>query len=263
MGLKHNVTRTVPSLGQFIADADEKPYTSNSGAHWAGAESYDVARQMCLDGWSGVRDKVHDIVRRVIGDITPHLEQSPSPVPSMFGGAVNVPLFLAGVPNSMMRFVQDEKLVAKPVVKMLVDAGANGSTSSDSMVRRASALAAFVEAVHMLGNTVSIDLTSPVRENGFHHNILLQLHHAGSHFDLDALSFCLGHPAFHRYIWFSNRYRDGVGGGMGRSINIGKKLAEGYDIVVRREEHREREEPSSVYDPSAWVMWALKQVELI
>lgn len=262
MSLRGNVDRTVASLGEFIAQADEKPYR-NSSEHWAGAESYEQARQMCLDGWSGARDTVHDIVRRVLGDITPHLERANAPVASVVGGAVNVPLFLAGVPNSMMRFVHDEKLVAKPVVKMLVDAGAEGAVSRDNMLRRASALAAFVEAVHKLGNTVAIDLTSPVKDGAYKHNVLLQLHHAGSHFDLDALSFCLGHPAFHRYMWFSHRYRDGVGGGMGSSIRIGQRLASGYDIVVQRERHRASNEPSSVYDPSGWVLWALEQVELI
>lgn len=262
MTLKSHVDRTVASLGEFIAQADEKPYNPRSDA-WAGAKSYDEARQMCIDGWSGARETVHDIVRRVLGDITPHLEMADAPVASVVGGAVNVPLFLAGVPNSMMRFVQDERLVAKPVVKMLVDAGAEGAVSSDAMLRRASALAAFVEAVHKLGNTVSIDLTSPVKDGYYKHNVLLQLHHAGSHFDLDALSFCLGHPAFHRYMWFSHRYRDGVGEGMGSSIKIGQRLASGYDIVVQREKHRASGEPSSVYDPSGWVLWALKQVELI
>jgi hypothetical protein len=156
MSLRDHVDRTVASLGEFIAQADDKPYNPRSDA-WAGAQSYDEARQMCVDGWSGARDTVHDIVRRVLGDITPHLEMADAPVASVVGGAVNVPLFLAGVPNSMMRFVQDERLVAKPVVKMLVDAGAEGAVSSDQMLRRASALAAFVEAVHKLGNTVSIE----------------------------------------------------------------------------------------------------------
>ena len=262
MTLTSNVDRTVASLDEFIAQADEKPYHTNDPV-WSGADSYQEARQMCLDGWSGARDKVQDIVRRVIGDITPHLEMAVDPVPSLVGGAVNVPLFLTGVPNSMMRFVQNERLVAKPVVKMLVDAGAQGDVTGDEMLRRASALAAFTEAVHKLGNTVQIDLTSPVKYGGYRHNVLLQLHHAGSHFDVDALAFCLGHPAFHRHMWFSHRYRDGVGGGMGSSLKIGKRLGAGYDIVVQREQHRSGDEPSSVYDPSGWVRWALQQVELI
>lgn len=262
--LQRDVSRRVESLGDFLRQADTKPYrrTTSSG-EWYGAD-YDQARQMCERGWSDVRPEADAIIGAVIGKVTQHVDLDRIPRVNMVGGVPNVPMMLAGSPTHMMSFRLDNAVVARPVVRLLVDAGAQADVSGRDMLRRAAALAAFIEIVQQVGHTVSVDLTSPIKDAGHKHNVVLTLHPAGGHFDLDSMMFCLGHPAFHRRLWFSHRSIDGVGGGMGTSVRIPDDLAADYDFVVRREQHRSRpeREPSSIQDPAGWVLWALRQIGL-
>lgn len=262
--LRQNITRRVESLGDFLRQADTKPYRrTTSSEEWYGAD-YDQARQMCERGWSDARPEADAIIGAVIGTVTQHIDLDRIPRVGLVGGCPSVPMMLAGVPTHMMTWRMDDALVSRPVVRLLVDAGAQGAVSAGSMLRRAAALAAFVEIVQQVGHTVAIDLTSPIKEAGHSHNVVLTLHPAGGHFDLDSMMFCLGHPAFHRRLWFSHRHIDGVSDGMGTSVPIPSGLSADYDFVVRREQHRRRSEgePSSIHDPAGWVLWALRQIGL-
>lgn len=263
MGLRKNVFRYVPSLGEFVAQADRKPYHSSSGADWCGAPSYEAARDMCLHGWSDARPQADAIVNRVMGHVMQYVDMDNTPTLHLVGGAPNVPMLLAGVPNHMMMFTRTEQQVSKPVVRVLVDAGAEARVGSDKMLTRASAISALLEVLARMGHTMSIDLTSPVEDKGYEHNLLVTLHNAGDHFDMDALMFCLGHPAFHRYLWFSHRWQDGVGHGMGSTRPIPNSLSSGYDLVVSRTSHKKSNEPMATHDPEGWVMWALAELDLL
>lgn len=262
MTLTSSVFRTVDSFHQFIQESDRSGYTEVHSSDWTGGViGRSVARDMAVTGWAEKRPDAEAIIDRVIGDVRPLTDDVRQLSPSLMGGVVNVPAYLSGRPDSMLMHRRTRKITTKRVLSVLVDAGANSHVSADHMLRRSAAVGALMEVVQRLGLSLSIDLTSPIKDRGHRHNIVLRLHPAGGHFDLDVMMFCLGHPAFHRYLWFSHRHADGVGSGMGTSIDIDDALAEQYDLVVRRDEHSDGVLAGD--DPQQWVINALGKLGLL
>lgn len=262
MGLTRNVFRTVDSFHEFIRQSDESGYTEIHDLDWVGdIASRDQARDLAVTGWADKRPEAEAIIDKVIGETQPLMDDRKQIAASLVGGAVNVPAYLSGRPDSMLMHRRTRKITTRRVLSVLVDAGANSNGTSEQMLRRSAAIGALMEVVQRLGLSLSIDLTSPIKDNTWNHNVVLRLHPAGGHFDLDTMMFCLGHPAFHRYLWFSHRHADGVGSGMGRSVDIPSELAEQYDLVVRRDEHVDGVLAGN--DPLAWVRDSLVKLGLL
>jgi hypothetical protein len=268
--MARDVFHRFDSLGEFMARAEQVPYDSM----WAGTDrvggvpSFADAVRMARHGWSDVRPQVDAMTDSIVGDIRDTIISSPRVVYDQVGIHPDMEAVFAGDPDFMMRLAFDHVAGSDQVVRLLVDTGANSLTSGEAMLKRAASISALVDVLAMANRQVDLFITSPVTFTSRSqrvHNMIVHLHHAGDPLDVDSLMFALGHPAFHRYLWFSHRHQDGVNSGMGSSIDVTPQLAEdvGCDLVVRREQHRARGCPSAVSDQAGWVRWHLTQLEVI
>lgn len=268
--MARDVFHRFDSLGEFMARAEQVPYHSM----WAGTDkvggvpSFADAVRMARHGWSDVRPQVDAMTDSIVGDIRDTIISSPRVVYDQVGIHPDMEAVFAGDPDFMMRLAFDQVAGSDQVVRLLVDTGANSLTSGGAMLKRAASISALVDVLAMANRQVDLFITSPVTFTSRSqrvHNMVVHLHHAGDPLDVDSLMFALGHPAFHRYLWFSHRHQDGVNSGMGSSIDVAPQLADdvGCDLVVRREQHRARGCPSAVSDQTGWVRWHLTQLGVI
>ena len=257
-------------LTQFVQRAEQVPYESlwAGGEKVGGVESFSQAVGLARHGWNAIRPTVDSMVDSIVGDVRDTVVMSPRVMYDQVGIHPDMDAVFAGDPDFMMRLAFDTVTGSDQVVRLLIDTGAASLYSGDSMLKRAAAIAALVDVVNMSSRSVDLYITSPVvwgRGKVHSHNMVVHLHHAGDPLDVDALMFTLGHPAFHRYLWFGHRNQDGVDSNMGASVDVSDELARdvGCDLVVRRDQHLRRGCPSPSSDAAGWVRWHLTQLGVI
>lgn len=265
-----DVFREFDTLTGFVERAELVPYHSTmAGTGWVGGVgTFDQAVGLARSGWSDVRPEVDAMVDCVVSQVRDAVTEVPTYCYDQVGGYLDLDAVFAGDPDFMVRYDTVTQPASDQVVRLLVDTGANGITSGDRMLKRAAAIAALVDLLVLSSRQVDLFITSPVKYSARsqrEHNMVVHLHHAGDHLDVDGLMFALGHPAFHRFLWFSHRRQDGVGSSMGNSVDVSDQLSSrvGADLVVRRDMHRRTGCPASFDDQQGWVRWHLKELGVI
>jgi hypothetical protein len=260
-----------PTLSDLLSTLDGKTpaYKSRDDASWSGTATLQEAVDIARHGWTHGRETVDAILgtlesslQQVAHDMVMHMTHD------VVGAYPDMGRFMEGEPECMVQFVPQADTTSGQVTRLLIDNGACAKYTADWMTRRAGAVTALVQALTMVGKSVEVWVASPVKIDGLVHDTVVCVHQAGMPVNVDAIAFCLGHPAMLRRIMFECRQDRKMGHAKGVGGTYGKHHPETVEyvqphILVQRAEN----EPSSVPDPASkpleWVRFQLNKLGLL
>ena len=208
---------TQPSKSWLKSGAASKASQSN----WNGEISWSESIKLCMNGWrNGWEDISQDMV--TIEDEEKPIRPRITLNPGYSGSRPSVSRVIAGVPKQMIRAARPR--VNAPAVKLIVSIGALSSVDAEAYKRRGAAVCAYIDAVETAG--ISTEIVALSRASAGHKavaEVSVQLKQPGQPLDVDAVAFCLGHPAMLRRLVFRWREKEMLWKdfhyGYGRSCN--------------------------------------------
>jgi hypothetical protein len=206
------------------ADADKSKTdfcsaTDTSRPEWHGTASFKQAKDMALNGWSGIRAEVDALVENIEHAVMPNLAPAFTSYFDVSGGMVDVGRFMDGEPECMVetRLVE----MAKPgkVVTVLVQGFYSSASEEDQIKARGAAVVALVDAVEKMQHATEIYVEYTFSKKLCH---LVKVKGAGEALDIDTLMFILAHPSAYRRISFGVQEGEPAGLGCGPSGSYGE-----------------------------------------
>lgn len=219
------IVREFKSWADYVAKADQSKVsnfcssTDRTRPDWHGTESFEQAKNMALNGWSGIRAEVDALVENIEHAIMPNLAPAFTSYFDVSGGMVDVGRFLDGEPECMV----ETKLVemAKPgkVVTVLVQGFYSSASDEGEIKARGAAVVALIDAIEKMQHSTEIYVEYTLSERICH---LVKVKGAGESLDIDTLMFILAHPSAYRRISFGVQEGEPAGLGCGPSGSYGK-----------------------------------------
>lgn len=195
---------TCPELGQA---SRREPAGRRGGMPWEGTHTFEEATSLASTGWAEPRSQVTEQVGNIAAELRAVLPTAFGTRWDVCGGSVDVDRFLAGDPENMLEGRLVPSLAHGQVVRVLLNVGALGAVSTETMIRRGIAMLALVELVRMAGLSLELWIETTTSKGGATYTVLTRALGAGDSIDVDALMFPLAHPAQHRRITFACRER--------------------------------------------------------
>ena len=173
---------------------------------WNGAITWQESIKMCMNGWrNGWEDVVQDMV--TIEDDEKPIRPRTSLNPGFHGSRPSISRYIQGMPKHMIK--ARRPLVNAPAVRLIVSIGALSSVDALAYKRRGAAICAYIDAVETAGIATEIVALSRAQGSGrMIAEVSVDLKSAGQPLDIDAVAFCLGHPAMLRRLVFRWREKD-------------------------------------------------------
>jgi hypothetical protein len=192
----------------------------HGGNNWSGAASWDEAITLARHGWDEQRDRVAFISRNIRQEIAPRMQTNYVSSYNVAGGTVSVGRMLSGNPRCMMRM--DPIRTAKPgrVITILVNVGALGFVSPETIITRGTAICSLVECLTMMHHGTEIVVESTVSQMSGKMEMMtvtVRVKRANESLDMGRLMFALANPSTLRRLVFSRREQVGfvASGGYG------------------------------------------------
>lgn len=247
-------TYSYASLSDLVADLSARVTGKGRGESSQGYRSdswdlgagFDGAMELARTGWSDVRTDVAGMVANIESDLHA-VDLRPAPVWDVAGAFVDVPEYLAGMPECMVTF-SDVEVPARRVVRMLWNGTGSAITSAETLLRRGAAACALVEILEQSGFSVELTVCMaftggdvdertwqpPAGARNVTQTVLAKP--AGDPLDMDRFMFAAAHPAYLRRLLFAFQERvltDAEWSDVNRHFGYGRPIAvsmEGYDV---------------------------------
>lgn len=240
-------------------------------ADFAGAESFDEAHRLATGGWHDRRGDVDALASALMHRLERLTGVTLTPEWDLVGGSFDYPSYISGDPECMMTFVDTRQRQTGRVFRLMIDPGGKGNVSAQFLMNRAAAIVTLLDIIQRSGNSLELWIASPVKGivRGGYHTPLFCLHSAGGVVDLDSIMFACGHPAFLRWIIFTQRQKDAykTGHSFGASVPIREcerlKAEVQPDYIVERSENTLSDEPSAGDYPERWILHTLNKLGVL
>lgn len=240
-------------------------------ADFAGAESFDEAHRLATGGWHDRRGDVDALASALMHRLERLTGVTLTPEWDLVGGSFDYPSYISGDPECMMTFVDSRQRQTGRVFRLMIDPGGAGYVSAQFLMNRAAAIVTLLDIIQRSGNSLELWIASPVNKivRGGYHTPLFCLHSAGGVVDMDSIMFACGHPAFLRWIIFTQREKDAykVNHSFGKSVPIReceRLVAEVQpDYIVERSENTLSDEPSAGDYPERWILHTLNKLGVL
>lgn len=270
---KHNRILMYEDYSSFVS-AMARTYVDHPhyhGADFAGVDSFGEAYSLARGGWHDRRGDVDALASALMHRLERLSGMTLVPEWDIVGGSFDYPSYISGDPECMMTFVESRQRQTGRVFRLLIDPGGKGDVSAQFLMNRAAAIVTLLDIIQRSGNSLELWIASPVKGivRGGYHTPLFCLHPAGGAVDVDSIMFACGHPAFLRWIIFTQRQKDAykTGHSFGSSVPISyceRLLAEVQpDYVVERSENVGFGEPSAGDQPERWILHTLNELGVL
>lgn len=236
--------------------------TDGWDSDWAGAKTYEEAREKFINGWPEAVEKLQpnlDAIARSIATAIPR----PKMHNDVSGGMVDIGAHIEGFPEDMVVMRRTRRNVR--AVHVVANVAASAAVSTDTIRARGGLIAGLVMALDRLGAPVSVTVAGGIRGyNGRIITHLLNIKDEGAPLDMGRVMFTLAHPAMLRRIMFAsweNEPRDIVsefgfvkGRGYGYPADIPKELQ--GDVYLPKAHYSDKE----WHEPERAVGYVLDQL---
>ncbi len=193
------------SWDDFLNDLRNKPINkafhgkdeSRTGSEsFTGSRSFEHSMELAEQGCSKTREAIHEASFRVVTDSLPEWEFSP------VGAFPCIPAYAAGVPENM--FTQSEwgTPIPKPIVRIVVNIGANCNVTTQEIINRGAAVLALIDRVQAAGQRVELvaEWSTTRERNWYIFSVTVKRPEEPA--DLDRISYAMAHPSMLRRSGF-------------------------------------------------------------
>lgn len=193
-------------------DHIEKPCTDASmcssedpRSDWNGNITWAQAKDYARNGWCEGLEKVAPVIAQV-DELVAHAIPGPVLAYDVVGDAPDVGAYLAGIPENMLTYQEQDG--ANKMIRVLVNLGASASVSPKALEARGIISCALVDALERVGYRCEVvavwssQVRDPKGDASLFYDMKTVLKRAEEPLSLDRLTFALVHPAFFRRIMF-------------------------------------------------------------
>lgn len=212
--------------------------TGSEAASWTKTESFDEAVLLMKRGWS---DMAQQLVKKLNTiDKKTQVVQKRRSINSVAGYQPIVPLYLAGVPTSMV----SSKMVPvkQKVISITKLFNYNSSVSSDKIIDESIKVMQVVKKLEAQGYRVNVDVAFGSEEDNRQVGATIRIKSADERLNVSKLAFPLVHPSMLRRLMF--RYIE-------VNKNVTKGYVGGYGRPVKWEKMKQLL-PDSIVIPAIW-----------
>lgn len=263
------------SLYEMTRYAEKNPHlgeSSNENTNWVDngrTKSLADAVKFSDEGWQEARPQIDKMLAEVQEQVGERFSQVTRVQIGLAGGGVHMGRYLAGRPDCMVGFRRQPSTRHGRMVRVVYDFGANGSTHSETMLKRGAIVAVLIDTLATLGLSVELvgETTVKIGDKGTH-TTLVTLHDAKEHMDINALAYAVAHPSMLRRLAFAVREMSEFGvkaissHGHGKSVPITMAEELQADVVINRLEHGGNS-ALMMSDPAGWVVSTIRGLGLI
>jgi hypothetical protein len=263
------------SFSELLSYANTSPHLdhhSNTGSSsfCGGTNNLAEAVKLATEGWHDERDALDRMLRVMQDQIGERFQTVKRSYNSVHGSRVDMGRFLGGRPDHMVAYRKVATTSQGKICRLILDYGANGSTSADDMLKRGVTITALVDLLATMGISIELWGETTVKVGSDQtHTTLVQMHDPREPLDIDSLMYAIAHPAMLRRLTFSVREKwSGKGGaskmsshGHGTSIPITFAEELQCDVVLNRIEHGGNND--IIKKPVEWIMQTIKGLGLL
>ena len=200
-----------PGVG--YASHDERgTYSWDFGTDWN--ETVRLARE----GWPEGRENVEALaatIRESIANTSMGSFERAQVLSSVAGSMVNVPAFIAGVPEAM--FTWEPVEIDSPIVHVVIESSTSAVISAEFYSTRGSAVCALIDLLESSGRRCEVTLVDSIWADGVYcADIRTTLKRPGDPLLIDSLAMAIAHPAYFRRIGFA--HIEDLPNGMARKV---------------------------------------------
>lgn len=212
--------------------------TSSYQQQWTQTESFDEAVLLMKRGWSDMAQKLVNKLK-VIDKKTEMVTKRRS-VNSVAGFHPVVPLYLAGVPTSMVSYKMVP--VKQKIVNITKLLNYHGGISSETIIDESIKVLQIVKKLEAQGYSVNVNVAFGSSKNGRNIAASIRIKNANERLNVSKLAFPMVHPSMLRRLMF--RYIE-------VTPNATNGYAKGYGAPVSKSEMQEMFSDSIVI-PAIW-----------
>lgn len=212
----YSISELVEALdnSKLLKDEDDYYRSTTSDADrssdWSDTKTYDEAREKLLYGFE------YDDLNKVVDDYRSHgSETKQRPQLSVAGHQVVVPMYLQGIPNSM---ITNKRVINNKIVTIVYDCSVPSHVDSDDIMETTKELFLKVMSLEEQGYRVNLWITEVNADDDGKWGFALRLKTDREVFNAKKMMFPLISSSFLRRITFKikeNLYKDWIGGGYG------------------------------------------------
>ena len=256
-------TRKYETFKEFLLDVDRETSmsmpdrasrkTNNLG--WYGGVTWEEALYLARNGWEDGRKIVGEITENLYATVRDRIGEIPVPViaGSVSGFAPNVPAYLAGFPEAMFTWQENDKPTR--IVRVLMDACVSAGFSAAQIRLRGAGVCALIDLMES-SRRVRCEVVVMAKTGNMSYNPTDIIDHRilvkrpESSLQMDQLAFTLAHPAMLRRMFFNSwetTSRD-----QRRNCNIEPDYGYGCVQPVVGEEDGDIVVPGMLYGDNVW-----------
>lgn len=174
-------------------------YTDGYSKGWSGDPSYEVAEDRFLNGW----DKAVEILLPRVEAINRSIQEAiptPRPYYDISGGAIDVGLYLQGVPEHMMALHRTESPMRS--VHIVVNVSASGGVTAKTIESRGAVIVGLAYGLDRLGVPIKLSVYDVAVSGSNHYIVSVNAKDEGSPLDLGRLTYAIAGPGMLRRMFF-------------------------------------------------------------
>lgn len=206
---------TCDSMGEMIERIESNPNQlgirsrasmREDGSVWQGEDTWQGAKDLCLNGWSVKRAEVKAMVNLIKTNLDDSKQRQRVKRRGIVGTQLSLPHYLGGDPKCAMRVVRPEVSTKGKVLTLLINSGAAGSVPADKILERGAAVVALTDVLQSMGHQIRISMISMVatRDHGMFATEV-RVKNPGQPLLMDKVTFALANPSWHRRMVFGLR----------------------------------------------------------
>lgn len=276
--IEYEMDEVVKLMDEREAEGAANPHLGlssrdNNGDYFGDGDrlTWDEAHAACRYGWD--RDEtlddydLRDIEDKLTKKVNEFQAKNFAQVYDVGGSFVDVDRYIAGDPECMVEFHQDESVLKGRALKVVVNCSAAWTNSTESMLKRGSRIVAAINAVMATGANVELWVgcaVTPSRgtDNSREGDVwvgLVQIKGFHDYIDPSVIDFALGHSDFLRRVFFfleeeePKHVRRGFGfgpegSGYGCSHSFPDEIRERFDLVIESIDRQPNPDPEEIFE---------------
>lgn len=203
------------SINDYLTDAETMKYANTEGhstwnKSWSGSDSYDSALEMARFGWDEVAKEMTAQLKVALKN--QQVDTQVKSILDVCGFQCNVPMYLAGAPNNMIR--QQRVTHKSKVINLIKPMGATANVSRDQYVKAGVECMKIINALEKKGYAVNLYVASASRHGSSqgYSSFMVKIKNANERLNVSKLAFFLASPSVHRRFNFALMKKYGFSG---------------------------------------------------
>lgn len=181
---------------------DRQSRTPSMGKKWTGTDSFEEAERLARFGWEEGTASIGKLAARITARIGERTKVEHM-VRDVEGEFPDVAAYLDGVPESMIKFEDEDKQLCGRIVRLSVNAATSSGVGAEIIARRGAVVVALADAIERSGHLAEITFRMDAVCYSKDMAIQATVKKTDEPLNIARVAFALAHPAMFRRMNFA------------------------------------------------------------